>query len=218
MPAYLRRTADEFISEQPNAVIGILQQAYASDGFVSQYTRQTQAWDQVVPELQRVFAQLLRSRPEAKDWTILLEYPLYRLRRRIDAVILAGSLIVVVECKVGADVFTTVDRRQVEEYALDLRDFHAESYQRSIVPVLWSTDAEPSVGTACSALTPTGGTVHAVVDVGRARLAPFLAALPPSTTEAALSGEGWDRSAYRPVPNIIDAATSIFAGHVNPSL
>lgn len=213
MPAYLRRTVDEFISEEPSAVIGILQQAYASDGFVSQYTRQTEAWDHVVPELQRVFAQLLRSRPEAKDWTILLEYPLYRLRRRIDAIVLADRLIVVVECKVGAHVLTAADRCQVEEYALDLRDFHAQSYQRKIVPVLWSTDAESSVGTECSALTPTGGTVHAVVDVGGACLAPFLAALPPSTTEAALSGEAWDRSTYRPVPNIIDAATSIFAGH-----
>ena len=135
MPAYLRRTVDEFISEEPIAVIGILQQAYASDGFVSQYTRQTQAWDQMVPELQRVFAQLLRSRPEAKDWTILLEYPLYRLRRRIDAVILADGLILVVECKVGADVFTAADRRQVEEYALDLRDFHAQSFQRQVVPL-----------------------------------------------------------------------------------
>lgn len=213
MPAYLRRTVDEFISEEPIAVIGILQQAYASDGFVSQYTRQTQAWDQMVPELQRVFAQLLRSRPEAKDWTILLEYPLYRLRRRIDAVILADGLILVVECKVGADVFTAADRRQVEEYALDLRDFHAQSFQRQVVPLLWSTDAESSIRVANSALRSTGASVHAVIDVGAGGLAPFLAALPRSTTEAALSGEDWDRSPYRPVPNIIDAATSIFAGH-----
>lgn len=213
MPAYLRRTVGEFIREEPHAVIGILQQAYASDGFVSQYTRQTRAWDQVIPELQRTFAQLLRSHPEAKEWTVLLEYPLYRLRRRIDAVILADGLIVVVECKVGADVFTATDRRQVEEYAFDLRDFHAESHELNIVPVLWSTDARSSVDTEFSVLTPTDGTVHAVVDVGGASLATFLAALPHATTEAALNGQDWDRSTYRPVPNIIDAATSIFAGH-----
>jgi hypothetical protein len=104
MPAYLRRTIDEFLREESIAVIGILQQAYASDGFVSQYTRQTRAWDQIVPELQRVFTELLKSRPEAKDWTVLLQYPLYRLRRRIDAVVLAHNLIVVIECKVGTDV------------------------------------------------------------------------------------------------------------------
>jgi hypothetical protein len=53
-------------------------------------------------------------------------------------------LIVVVECKVGTNV-SAADRRQVEEYALDLRDFHAQSYQRKIVPVLWSTNAESSM-------------------------------------------------------------------------
>ena len=127
MAAYLRRTVADFLREEPLGVMGILQQAYASDGFVSQYTRQTQAWDRLVPELQHALTELLQSRPEAGNWTILLEYPLYRLRRRIDAVVLAGSLIVVIECKIGADVFTAADRHQVEEYALDLRDFHAQS-------------------------------------------------------------------------------------------
>jgi hypothetical protein len=61
--------------------------------------------------LQRTLDQLLKVRPEAQDWTILLEYPLYRLRRRIDVIILADSWVVVVECKVGADAFTAEDRR-----------------------------------------------------------------------------------------------------------
>src|SRR4051812_44515198 len=187
MSAYLRRTVDEFLREEPIAVIGLLQQAYASDGFVSQYTRQTRAWDQIIPEFQRVFTELLESRPEAKDWTILLEYPLYRLRRRIDAVVLADGLILVMECKVGADVFTAADRRQVEEYALDLRDFHAQSGQRKIVPVLWSTDAQSCVRAVGLALRPTGASVQAVIEVGTGGLAPFLAALPTSTTEVALS-------------------------------
>src|SRR5689334_5580451 len=188
MPAYLRRTINEFLREDSIAVIGILQQAYASDGFVSQYTRQTRAWDKIVPEFQRVFAQLLESRPEAKDWTILLEYPLYRLRRRIDAVVLADGLILVVECKAGAAVFTAADRRQVEEYALDLRDFHAQSCNHQIVPVLWSTDAESCFRAASLALRPTEASVHGVIGIGAGGLAPFLAALPPSTTDADLTG------------------------------
>ena len=146
MPAYLRRRVHEFIHDNADAIVGALQQAYAADGFASQYTRQTKAWARVIPKLKHTFVQLLAVRPEVHEWTILLEYPLYRLRRRIDIVILAGSLVVVVECKVGADVFTAEDRRQVEEYALDLRDFHAESYRCRILPVLWSTDADAPSG------------------------------------------------------------------------
>jgi len=162
MPAYARRTVGRFIQDDADAIIGALQKAYAADGFSSQYTRQTKAWTRVIPKLQHTFVQLLKVRPEAQSWTILLEYPLYRLRRRIDVVILAHSSIVVVEYKVGADAFTAEDRRQAEEYALDLRDFHAESYQRTILPVLWSTDAEPAdviVGPAITAPAAIVGTV-----------------------------------------------------------
>jgi len=123
MPAYKKANLVEFVHTSASEIIGQLQYGYANDGFLSQYTRQTKAWARVIPDLQQSFAVLLESRPEASDWSILLEYPLYRLRRRIDIVILVGDVIVLVECKVGAETFSTEDARQVEEYALDLRDF-----------------------------------------------------------------------------------------------
>jgi hypothetical protein len=212
MPAYVRRTVVRFIHDDATTIVGSLQQAYAADGFASQYTRQTKAWARVIPKLQFTFVQLLKVRPEAQDWTILLEYPLYRLRRRIDVVILAYDLVVVVECKVGADAFTSEDRRQVEEYTLDLRDFHAESYKRRILPVLWSTDALAG-STVCPALMPAATIEDAVTQVGAEGLQSYLSKLPLPDGEANLVGETWDRSAYRPVPNVIEAATSIFAGH-----
>ncbi len=214
MSAYVRRSVHQFISDDATTILGALQQAYASDGFASQYTRQTRAWTRVIPRLQEMFVQLLAVRPEARQWTVLLEYPLYRLRRRIDIVLLAGTVIVVVECKVGAEAFTAEDSRQVEEYALDLRDFHCESYRRTIVPVLWGTDA-----VACGGKTPfpptsiRAGAVGDVMPVGAEGLQGFLAALSPPPGDSNLVGEQWDRSVYKPVPNVIEAATSIFAGH-----
>lgn len=214
MPAYVKRTLGQFIHDDLSAIVGLLQQAYAADGFASQYTRQTQAWSHVIPKLQHAFAELLRVRPEANSWTVLLEYPLYRLRRRIDVVVLAGGLVVVVECKVGADAFLAEDRRQVEEYALDLRDFHAESHCRTILPVLWSTDAEASAESIAYPMTmPPAGAVGEVMQVGAEGLRGYLTELPLPSQEANLVGEAWDQSAYRPVPNVIEAATSIFAGH-----
>ena len=52
-----------------------------------------------------------------------------------------------------------------------------------------------------------------VIEVGADELHGYLAALPLPAGEANLIGQEWDRSAYRPVPNVIEAATSIFAGH-----
>ena len=98
MPAYARRTVPQLICEDVATIVGSLQQEYAADGFASQYTRQTRAWARIIPKLQDMFVALLRIRPEVAEWSVLLEYPLYRLRRRIDIVILAGGLVVVVEC------------------------------------------------------------------------------------------------------------------------
>src|SRR5215510_14718171 len=123
MPAYFRQSIAAFLTYNTAEVMGALKQGYAADGFASQYTKQTQALGDIVPVLKLHLQNLVNCYPEVCDWTILLEYPLYRLRRRIDLVILAGDTIVVVECKVGAKRFSAEDRRQVEEYALDLRDF-----------------------------------------------------------------------------------------------
>src|SRR5262245_61212248 len=115
MPAYYRETVSAFLRASPGEVANVLHKKYADDGFASQYTRQTRAWVEVIPLLQAHLQDLVAARPEANQWSLLLEYPLYRLRRRIDMVVLAGDTIVVVECKVGADTFSAQDRRQVEE-------------------------------------------------------------------------------------------------------
>jgi hypothetical protein len=89
----------------------------------------------------RDFASALTGLPPS--WHLLLEYPLLRLGRRVDAVLLTGHAVLVLEFTVGATSFTNVDRQQVEDYALDLFDFHAESRAYPIVPILVATDATP---------------------------------------------------------------------------
>ena len=212
MPAYFRQTIDTFLTSSPAEIAGVLQEAYAADGFASQYTQQTRAWRDVIPVLQTQLRTLVADRPEVRGWAILLEYPLYRLRRRIDLVILAGDAIVVVECKVGSKQFSAEDRRQVEEYALDLRDFHAASACQRIVPILWSTHAEEPSDAPAQFMHPDTS-VAPVLCVGAIGFARCLAALPSSRSKDPIVAEEWDRSPYRPVPSVIDAATLIFSGH-----
>lgn len=211
MPAYFRRKITDLISCSPSAVLGTLQEAYAADGFASQYTRQTKAWTVVIPLLQLQLEHLVDVRPEAGQWPVMLEYPLYRLRRRIDVVILAGEVIVVIECKVGAEEFSAGDCRQVEEYALDLRDFHFMSRHRRIVPVLWSTNAYQP--TSQTEWLRDDATVEPVLRVGSGGIFSLLSTLKASDSGGYIAAEEWDHSAYHPVPNVIEAATMIFAGH-----
>lgn len=151
MPAYYRSALASFINEAPSAIVGQLQTQYANDGYATQFSTQTRAWADVVPLLQAEIRTLFDRLPGSTDWTILLEFPLYRLQRRIDLVILTESSIAVIEVKAGENRFLSSDERQVEEYALDLRDFHEGSRGALLVPVLWSTHASaPDVGYATS--------------------------------------------------------------------
>jgi hypothetical protein len=207
---YLQRTVREFIAEAPTSLLGELNRAYAADGFVNQYTSQNLAWDESIPLLQEQLSVLAGSNPKSGDWLLLMELPLYRLRRRIDAVVVTENSVVVLELKVGSSESRAEDRRQVEEYGLDLRDFHGESSGIPIIPVLWCTGASSTNGYFPP---PTIG-VAQVQTLGREDLAPFLQSVEEATAGLLRIGkERWPDGEYRPVPSIIEAATTLFAGH-----
>jgi hypothetical protein len=209
VPAYARYPLSEFLSANPAEVIGTLQTRYAHDGFSSQYTQQTKAWERFLPLLQAELAPLVADHPEAAGWGILLEYPLYRLRKRIDAVILADDKIIVLEAKVGETTFRPEDERQVVDYALDLRDFHAGSRGHPLIPVLWCTNAP--AGQEDNRVSPDF--VANVQRAGAEQLRTVLQRFVSSTGQTRLVLEEWDAAPYQPVPTIIQAATSIFADH-----
>lgn len=209
VPAYARYSVDDFVHQDPSRIVAKLHSGYANDGFLSQYTQQTKAWDRILPLLQSELRQLAEDHPDAKKWGILLEYPLYRLRKRIDAVLLSNSSIFVIETKVGASSFQSADARQVEEYALDLRDFHAGSKGHPLVPILWCTDASPQQVEAIASLD----WVSQVCRVGASDLRNVLKAFATLGAASTIEAENWDNAPYRPVPTIIQAATTIFAGH-----
>jgi hypothetical protein len=84
----------------------------------------------------------------AKSWGLLLEFSIPRKELRIDAVLLIGNVVVVLEAKTGAAASQA--KRQIEEYALLLHYFHTASSNRRIVPIIVSGQ---EVGTDLAALS-----------------------------------------------------------------
>ncbi|MCP5357291.1 MAG: DUF2075 domain-containing protein [Pseudomonadales bacterium] len=209
MSAYFSSTIADFIRKSGDEITAGLHAKYAADGFFSQYTTQTEAWNLTIPALQKELRLLLHLEPSFEDWIVLLEFPLYRLRRRIDVLILSPTAVLVIELKVGESRFRSTDSRQVEEYALDLRDFHSGSSGLSLVPVLWCTEAASRNYT--SAVVSTG--VSEVFLVGKKGLASLLNQVGNVALAVRYDIREWESGKYRPVPSIIGAATSLFAGH-----
>ena len=118
------------------------------------------------------------------------------------ALLLAEDVVLVLEFKVGSDDYDAASRRQVEDYALDLRDFHKQSRDRIIVPILVATEAS---AVESKDTEPEAEFVRSIVLANKDNLADVL--LDAFRThhdpkKSSLELELWDNSAYRPVPTV----------------
>ena len=203
-------TVGEFISTAEDTLIGRLTSAVASTGVPSQRTAQVEAWKLEI----RLLKEQLAS-PQFDHWYIVLEYEIPRRSRRPDAVLLNSTKIFVVEFKMGGRVFDSTSRWQVTSYARDLRDFHAESHGRSIVPVLCATDAESGL-TDSRDLIDRERDVSILVKTNGASLGSYLLRLHSDgdrTPAESIVPEQWLDSPYRPTSTIVEAATLLYEGH-----
>jgi hypothetical protein len=164
------------------------------------------AWRLQLEPLQNGIRQLLSIHPTLRDSTILLEYPIPMVGRRIDAVLLIHGLVVVVETKTGFAPSSAV--RQVEDYALNLACFHETCVGRTIVPlVITSTRASGSAGGTAFDDLMENTRVATPERVGEA-LAQIMGE--HQSTNDSITAEAFDAGRFKPIPRIIDAAVSLY--------
>ncbi|MBC9209763.1 DUF2075 domain-containing protein [Roseomonas aerophila] len=205
MTPWLTCTGAELLAAEPAALAARLA-VTQSRRYREVGPEQIDAWTATLQTLRAVVDQ-----PGAAAWTILLEYDLLRLERRIDAVLLTDRTILVLEFKAGATTFRPEDMRQVEDYALDLRDFHAGSRHHPILPVLVATHAPPPRNDWPLPLPGVTPVLRASAATLPTLVAETQRHFPPTTP--ALAGPAWIAAPYRPVPGIVDAARLMFARH-----
>ena len=74
---------------------------------------------------------------------IIFEYDIVRLGKRIDVVLLIRHMVFSFEFKNGKTVFTAQDAQQAEDYTTDIKNFHKESENLYVCPILIATNASP---------------------------------------------------------------------------
>jgi hypothetical protein len=196
---------DEFMAVQPDAVVGALTTRAALE-FRGNQPEQVHAWREQIVLLRNAFSKL----SDADNWGLLLEYPLRRLGRRPDALVLTPGVIIVIEFKMGADVYAQNYIEQAQDYALCIRDFHRAARGRVIAPIVCAEHA-----------TRPNGYVPVITDfVGEVILTngsdlheALRAAAAISTAGAPLLWRDFDIGGYNPTPTIVEAARAVYAGH-----
>lgn len=212
MGAHFKSSLYEFERMACDEIVGALTRGSADEGFFANINKQTDAWVSEVCMLKEVCCQLQKEESDSGEWCILLEYPLLRLEKCIDVILLANSLIFVIEFKVGSNTYDSADARQVEDYALALRDFHLQSLGQKIIPVLCSTKAD-EIDNSESA---DGDLVCSVKCANSLNLGDIILneyRKNHKSGASRINPELWDKSRYEPVPTIIEAAQLLYAGH-----
>jgi hypothetical protein len=130
--AYYTADVATFINTVSDAILGGItaNSAFAVD------PAQRDAWVMQI--------EVLKTALVGVEGTIFLEFSVPRIGSRIDAVLVSGPAIFVIEFKVGGTDFIREDLNQVWDYALDLKNFHKASHRAPIIPLLVATHAPHS--------------------------------------------------------------------------
>lgn len=189
----------EFLQTPPDAVLGRL----ATNGDFALLPTQRDAW---IVQLKVLAASL-----QGITGSLFLEFNIPRMGRRIDAVVLVGPVVFVMEFKVGESTFDRAAMDQVWDYALDLKNFHEASHAASIVPILVATEAVTSA--IPKSLHSDDDKVYRPVAVGADGLRAVMEGALATITGSAVDDHKWSRAPYHPTPTIIEAARSLYAQH-----
>ena len=167
---------------------------------------QSDAWDSQIKELQ---SRLSKCEIEGD---IIFEYDIVRLGKRIDVVLLIRHMVFSLEFKNGKSVFTAQDARQAEDYAIDIKNFHKESEDLYVCPILIATDADNY---------PKHQSIGCYPDKQVYLQRENIETLVPKVQEISdkygedklLDFNRWFNSPYHPTPTIIAAAVEAYTSH-----
>jgi hypothetical protein len=205
VPAYYRAPLSQFLSETDGAIVGQLTIANAQARFPLP-PESIEAWHLQLGPLRAAISEVIVRFPAALDWQILLEYPIPRVGKRLDVVLLGAGLIVAIETKTGTSASSAV--RQVEDYALNLACFHEGSHAKSIVPLVVASGAVGSPGPLTVYHSLIEPTVIATPESLPTELARVFAK--HGANRVAIDPVAWDAGRFKPVPTIIEAAVALY--------
>jgi len=196
--AYYSSTIYDFCKQAPAQVLGEIAREHSFD----LTPLQRDAWIEQTALLRDV---LLDHKGK-----IYFEFSIPRMGRRIDAVVIIGPAVFVIEFKVGASTYEAADLDQVMDYALDLRNFHEGSHHATLVPILVATKA-PAIGNQLNAPTDEG--LFSPVCCNSDTLVDTINGVLNLQLEQSIDCGAWENSGYKPTPTIIEATLALYNGH-----
>lgn len=198
--AFYQSSVSNFLKSDNDKILGeINKNNYSFETKI----QQKNTWIKEIEILKRELKNLIDE-----DSCILFEYVIPRMGKRIDNVILYKNIIFLLEFKCGNNCYYSSDYDQVFDYALDLKNFHKESGDKLIVPILIATEA-PHFNNSIV----IDNKVMAPLKCNEFGIGNLITNIVSNFNEKSFSYDDWISSEYFPTPTIIEAAQALYTNH-----
>lgn len=198
MRSYYSNNIRKFCQETPDSILGSLCRNHSFN--VEEL--QKNAWIEQVQLLQQTLADF----PQAQ---LMFEYSIPRMGKRVDNIVLYRGIIFVIEFKVGDTTYHAHAIDQVMDYATDLKNFHAGSHDRLVIPILVATKASQFAQT----IIIGQNRVSEVVLCNKHNLRDRISQIATAHAQPEIDPNAWENALYKPTPTIIEAAQALYRGH-----
>lgn len=195
---YFKDSIQSFLSKSTEEIIGEITLNNQFDTNLNQ----NMSWSYQIHALQNIL--------KPHIGTIIFEFSIPRMGKRIDVVLIIRDIVFVIEFKVGEKDYQRYHLEQVWDYALDLKNFHKPSHHAILAPILIATEANNSFLEIASSqddiLFPLC-TNEETLDEAITNILDFFSVNESIESNLFLNGR------YSPTPTIIEAAISLYNSH-----
>jgi hypothetical protein len=203
--AFYSATIERFLAEDAMSISGSISASHTQQ----LQHQQSRAWGSEIDILKRELASC-----KDKNAHIFFEFMIPRMGRRADVVLIFQGVIFVIEFKVGAKHINSADLRQTHGYALDLKNFHSDSHDKFIVPILIATDLDkPKIPQELFECEFAIDNVASPLAIHSSHTLKAISQITESLKQNTIDAIQWSASGYKPTPTIIEAAQALYAQH-----
>lgn len=195
MRSFYSKNLMEFVNTSP---LEILREISLNNKF-DLTPEQKNAWKSEIILLQSKLSALTSGR-------VIFEYTIPRVNKRVDVIILYSGIVFVLEFKVGPNKYSKADEDQCVDYALDLKNFHEESHNVSIIPILVVPEASSQKPMTYKS---EDGVFKLILSNGE-NLNEIISYMSEYYSSTEIMSDTWENSQYRPTPTIIESAQVLF--------
>jgi hypothetical protein len=193
-----------FLKDTPEKVLHTLMDNSLDHSFPVEQ-EQRDAWINQISSLQN---QLIKS---IANGYIIFEYDIVRMGKRIDVVLLLRHMVFSLEYKNGQKSFTVPDMEQAEDYAIDLKNFHKESENLYVCPILIATENPTNQKPVLK--TYPDNQIYLQRSNNKDLINIIEAISKTYGDDGMIDFDKWFNSPYNPTPTIIDAAVTAYNKH-----